>query len=329
MLLLENISHEDLKKYLKEFYTYALERLKKIDRDPKVIFKYDQKNADNFFGKTGYYDPDEEKIVLYVSDRHAKDVLRSFAHELIHHYQKCTGESDTVDLSATSDPSYALHNDGLREMEKMAFKWGNMLFRDWCDIKKMERKNNMTESKKDLVELVLERVTERLITESKGTDIPKKDEPEFKKKKKQIHKAIAKKGGKKPKDSWAVASEKAAEFVGAKPKGTDKPTVKKEEKFPKSMSLEKAKEMGIPPEADVKDDDRIEGWEAARSEKIQKSLKKEDDSFTNDERKEKLEEAVAHPYPELLNKKERLFSERFSQYEQWKFEELLKRAIKK
>lgn len=312
MLLLENISHEDLKKHMKEFYNYALTRLKKIDRDPKIIFKQDQKNADDFFGKTGYYDPDEEKIVLYISGRHPKDVLRSFAHELIHHHQKCNGESDKVDLSVTSDPSYSLHNADLRNMEKQAFRWGNMIFRDWCDTKKQERKNMMSESKKDLVELVLERVTKRLVSESKGTDVPKKDEPAFKEKKKEIHKAIVKKGGKKPKDSWAVASEKAAEFVGAKPKVTDKESVEEAAK-PDFLDLDK-------------DGNKTEPMKQAAK---QKKLKKEDDSFTNDETKEKLEESVAHPYPELLNKKERLFSERFSQYEQWKFEELLKRAIKK
>ena len=51
MLLLENISHDELKKYIKQFYTYALTRLKKIDRDPKIVFKRDQTNANNFLEK--------------------------------------------------------------------------------------------------------------------------------------------------------------------------------------------------------------------------------------------------------------------------------------
>jgi hypothetical protein len=279
MLLLENISHEDLKKYLKEFYTYALTRLKKIDREPKVIFKHDQKNADDFFGKTGYYDPDEEKIVLYVSGRHAKDILRSFAHELIHHYQKCTGESDTVDLSATSDPSYALHNDGLREMEKQAFKWGNMIFRDWCDMKKTQkRETTMAESKKDLVELVLERVSSRLINEAKKAKKkkPMKPEPEG-----QDLNGDGKKGhGEVPAylDAGDVKEKKSS---GKVPKQL--------KKYVKSGEVKK------------------------------ESVKKE---------KENLQESVEHPYPELFQKKDRLFNDRFGNYENLIYEELIKRTIK-
>jgi hypothetical protein len=51
-------------------------------------------------------------------------------------------------------------------MEREAFERGNLLFRDWCDMKKTERTQIMSE-KKDLVESVLERVVERLTKESK------------------------------------------------------------------------------------------------------------------------------------------------------------------
>jgi hypothetical protein len=148
MLITENISHEEFKKYLEEFYNYASKKLK-LDRRPKIVFKKDKKNAEDMFGKTGYYDPDNELIALYISDRHPKDVLRSFAHELVHHHQKCKGMDKEVDFSKTAhDPAYASHDKGLRKMERQAFRWGNMLFRDWCDMKKIEKKENtMAESK--------------------------------------------------------------------------------------------------------------------------------------------------------------------------------------
>jgi len=274
MLLLENISHNDLKKFIKEFYTYALTKLQKIDRDPKIVFKNDQKNADDFFGKTGYYDPDEEKIVLYVKDRHAKDILRSFAHELIHHHQKCSGESDKVDMGAASDPSYALHNGDLREMEKQAFKWGNMIFRDWCDTKKMERKNNMSESKKDLVELVLERVSTRLMNEAK------------KKKKVAKKTKMPMKTDKEDADGDGSTTDKVPAFL-------DKGDAKKK---------------------------KSSGEVPTQLQQYVKSKKKEEVT-------ENLQESV-HPYPELLQKKDRLFGERFGSYENLIFEELLKRSIK-
>ncbi len=144
-LLLENISHDDLKKYIQEYYNYAKKELN-LERDPKLFLKKDQTNANDLLGKTGYYDPDNEEIFLFITDRHAKDIIRSFAHELIHHDQKTKGFDQNIDLSITAkDPSYALHNKELREMERDAFERGNMMFRSWTDTKKMERKNIMAE----------------------------------------------------------------------------------------------------------------------------------------------------------------------------------------
>ena len=40
-----------------------------------------QKNAKDFFGKTAYYDPNKQHIVIYTEGRHPKDILRSYAHE--------------------------------------------------------------------------------------------------------------------------------------------------------------------------------------------------------------------------------------------------------
>jgi hypothetical protein len=144
MLLLENISHLELKKYLKEYYNYAKKHLK-IDRNPSLVLKTDKLNSEDLFGKTGYYNPDTEEICLYVSNRHGKDIIRSFAHELIHHEQKCRGLDKDIDLSKTAnDPAYASHDEGLRKMESEAFERGNMMFRDWCDMHKLQRKNDMT-----------------------------------------------------------------------------------------------------------------------------------------------------------------------------------------
>jgi len=146
-LLLENISQEDLKKYLKEFYNYAKKELK-LDRPPRLFLDEDQKNADDLLGKTGFYDPENEEIHLFITDRHGKDIIRSFSHELVHHAQKLAGFDNDLDLFATSDPAYATNNPKLREMERDAFERGNMIFRDWTDSKKIERGNKMLNEKK-------------------------------------------------------------------------------------------------------------------------------------------------------------------------------------
>lgn len=145
ILLNEKIDHNELIDNIQEFYSYAKKKLN-LNKSPKLFFKVDQKNADNILGKTGYYDTSCEGIFLYITDRHPKDIIRSFAHELIHHQQKIKGMFDDTDTSITvNDPSYAIHDKKLRMMEKDAFKRGNMLFRDWTDIKKMEIKNMLNE----------------------------------------------------------------------------------------------------------------------------------------------------------------------------------------
>ena len=41
----------------------------------------------NLLGKTAYYDPNTQTIVLFTEGRHPKDIVRSFAHEMVHHVQ--------------------------------------------------------------------------------------------------------------------------------------------------------------------------------------------------------------------------------------------------
>jgi hypothetical protein len=144
-LLNENISHEDLKKYIKELYNYASKKLN-IDVPPRLFLRRDKANAEDILGKTGGYDPDNQEIHLYVTDRHPKDILRSLAHELVHHSQKLAGFDADLNIGLIhQDPAYASHDEGLREMERDAFERGNMIFRDWTDGKKIKRKYIMSE----------------------------------------------------------------------------------------------------------------------------------------------------------------------------------------
>ena len=98
---------------------------------PEVVFLEDEENSQNSLGKTAYYSPADMKIVVYTSGRHAKDCLRSLAHELVHHMQNCRGDL-TSEHGATTK-GYAQENDHLREMEREAYERGNMFFRDWED----------------------------------------------------------------------------------------------------------------------------------------------------------------------------------------------------
>ena len=101
-----------------------------IKTTPSLFLRQDKENGAMTLGRTAFYDPSELKIVLYITGRHPKDILRSFAHELIHHVQNERGD---LQLGDSSDPQYAQNDDHLRKMEMEAYLKGNMLMRDFED----------------------------------------------------------------------------------------------------------------------------------------------------------------------------------------------------
>lgn len=114
---------------IKNLYSFIKDQLK-FTEDCSISFLINEKNAQNPLGATAFYSPDENKISVYIVDRHIKDILRSIAHELVHHYQKCNGKFDN---SLPQTEGYAQEDEHLREMEKEAYLTGNMLFRDFED----------------------------------------------------------------------------------------------------------------------------------------------------------------------------------------------------
>ena len=101
-----------------------------IRTTPKLFLRQDKEKGSMTLGRTAFYDPSELKIVLFITGRHPKDILRSFAHELIHHVQNERGD---LNLGDSSDPQYAQKDDHLRKMEMEAYLKGNMLMRDFED----------------------------------------------------------------------------------------------------------------------------------------------------------------------------------------------------
>ena len=98
-----------------------------IEPLPDVNFvEDDTKNADDFFGKTAYYNPNNKSITLYTLKRHPKDVLRSFAHEMVHHKQNLEGKLNNIEGQNINEDDY------LKELEREAYEYGNgLLFRGW------------------------------------------------------------------------------------------------------------------------------------------------------------------------------------------------------
>ena len=95
-----------------------------------ITYEDDMANSKNILGKTAYYTPQDSSITVYVTGRHPKDILRSIAHELIHHRQNERGEFD--DIGEVGE-GYAQSDQKLRGMEREAYTKGNMCFRDWED----------------------------------------------------------------------------------------------------------------------------------------------------------------------------------------------------
>ena len=98
-----------------------------IEPLPDVNFVEDDvKNADDFFGKTAYYNPNDKSITLYTLKRHPKDILRSFAHEMIHHKQNLEGKLNNIQGQNINEDDY------LKELELEAYRDGNgKFFRGW------------------------------------------------------------------------------------------------------------------------------------------------------------------------------------------------------
>ena len=80
-------------------------------------------------------------VTIYTDNRHTKDILRSLAHELVHHTQN---ENGMLNDSGYHGQGYAQKkkNKDLRKSEKKKLSSkGNMCFRDWEDVLKQDKPN--------------------------------------------------------------------------------------------------------------------------------------------------------------------------------------------
>jgi len=117
----------DYTPYMASILEYMLDEGMNIQPLPEVKIRKDLAESEQFFGRTAYYDPNENTIVLYTQGRHPKDVMRSFTHEMVHHIQNLEGRMGNIQTSNTNE------SDALLELEKEAYLVGNITFRNWED----------------------------------------------------------------------------------------------------------------------------------------------------------------------------------------------------
>jgi hypothetical protein len=135
---LNELARQFLKETLKETWRpeesfvslskYMIDNGMNIKPLPKIkVISDDEDNASNLLGKTAYYNPADKSITLYTMDRHPKDILRSFAHEMVHHEQNLDGRLNNINTTNTNE------DGALPELEREAYEKGNMMLRNWED----------------------------------------------------------------------------------------------------------------------------------------------------------------------------------------------------
>jgi hypothetical protein len=125
----------DILEKIAELTNYMRDKGYNIDPVPSIeLVGDDVDNAEKFLGKTAYYDPINKSITLYTYGRHPKDIVRSYAHEMIHHIQNL--EDRLGDITTTNTQE----DDHINDLEKEANLKGTMTFRNWTDSLQ-EKKN--------------------------------------------------------------------------------------------------------------------------------------------------------------------------------------------
>jgi hypothetical protein len=124
----KSIKKQQILDNIKSLTEYMIKQGLNIKPLPKLKFiDNDEENANNFFGKTAYYNPIDNLIVLYTKNRHPKDICRSYSHEMTHHLQNLENRLQNITTQNTNE------DDNLLELEKEAYLKGNIIFRNWTD----------------------------------------------------------------------------------------------------------------------------------------------------------------------------------------------------
>ena len=146
-MVCEEVNDTDLHKYVESYLDFLEREGYKINPRPAIEFNNDPQEGMNI--RTGYYDPDERKVVVFINGRHIKDILRSFAHEMVHHMQNLRDEHKNWGTGGDLKD-----DEVLRDLEGEAYHVGNILFREWTEelkkTKKLDESINWVEKLKSL-----------------------------------------------------------------------------------------------------------------------------------------------------------------------------------
>lgn len=136
------INKATLNFWIKKICDFMKQRSLVIDPMPKIeIIGNDMKKNDpqDILISTGGYAPATQTIYLFVDNRHIKDILRSFCHEMIHHTQYLDNPDYITRIMAV-DQDDVDGNLELEEIEGEAYLKGNLVFRKFTEQFKKQMK---------------------------------------------------------------------------------------------------------------------------------------------------------------------------------------------
>lgn len=90
---------------IQDFIRWVYKKLYIPGEPPVIKFSQEKESADQH--RTGYYDLDDNFMWIYTGNRNLIDILRTVAHELVHHKQRTDGDTTdnipVVDLESQAD----------------------------------------------------------------------------------------------------------------------------------------------------------------------------------------------------------------------------------
>jgi hypothetical protein len=133
-----NSSFKDLAYQL---YKHMSDKYAVLKNEKPQFIINNKQQSNHILGPTANYNPQNKTITIYTFGRHPKDILRSFAHEVIHHVQNCEGRL----TGGSTHEGYALDDPMMLEIEREAYEQGNMCFREFEDQYKRQNPINEAE----------------------------------------------------------------------------------------------------------------------------------------------------------------------------------------
>lgn len=113
--------------YMVSFLRFLQDQGQQIEPLPEIVLNKEKQTGDILTNKTGDYQPGKGILTVYSAGRGPKDVLRSFAHEMVHHIQCLEGRLGNVASESVTD------SKELEMLEEEAYQKGNILFRKWTE----------------------------------------------------------------------------------------------------------------------------------------------------------------------------------------------------